>query len=139
MADTLEKILKSAVLAQKAKQNIRKAIYPTNIVVDLNGPDGNVYAVIGICNEAAQKLQLDNDEPIFSLRETFTNRTQAQRRAKGKLEEIKRGQRILTAEMVGNPLISAESLIEITKIREELSGTWVIMCRGHRCCRGRKK
>ena len=29
MADTLEKILKSAVLAQKAKQNIRKAIYRT--------------------------------------------------------------------------------------------------------------
>lgn len=70
-------------------------------------------------------------EPIFSLRETFTSRMQAQRRAKGKLEEIKRGQRILTAEMIGNPLISAESLIEITKIREELSGTWVIKRANH--------
>lgn len=74
MADTLKKILKSAVLAQKAKQNIRKAIYPTNIVVDLNSPDGNVFAVIGICNEAAQKLQLDNGEILKFNEEVFAQK-----------------------------------------------------------------
>ena len=83
-------------------------------------------------DEAEEKtVTVGQGEPIFSLRETFTSRMQAQRRAKGKLEEIKRGQRILTAEMIGNPLISAESLIEITKIREELSGTWVIKRANH--------
>lgn len=74
MADTLEKILKSASLAQKAKQNISAAIYPTNIVVNLNGPDGNVFAIIGICNEVAQSLKLDSNEILKFNTEVFAQK-----------------------------------------------------------------
>lgn len=58
MTDTLEHILKIANLAQEAKNNLPEALYPTDIVINLNGPKGNVFAILGICNETALKLGL---------------------------------------------------------------------------------
>lgn len=78
-------------------------------------------------DDAEEKtIRVGQGEPTFSLRQTFTGRTQALYRAKGKLEEIKRGQHNLSMELLGNPLISAESLIEMSKIREEMLGIWVV-------------
>lgn len=73
-----------------------------------------------------KKVTVGTGEPTFSLRDTFTSRNQALLRAKGKLEDIKRGQFALSLELIGNPLISAETRIEISVVREEIFGEWVV-------------
>lgn len=38
------------------------AKYPTGIVINLSGPEGNIFYLMGLCNRLMQRLQLDADE-----------------------------------------------------------------------------
>ena len=38
------------------------AKYPTGLIVDLSGPQGNIYALIGMCNHIIRELGLSPQE-----------------------------------------------------------------------------
>ena len=56
---TLERKLAAAKAQQDATANAR---YPSEVVIDLGGPEGNVYYVLGICNRLARQYGLSPDE-----------------------------------------------------------------------------
>ncbi len=74
-----------------------------------------------------EKVEVGTGSPAFSLREIFTNSVQARMRANGKLREIQEGIYTFSGNMIGNPLISSESKIEIEDIpRAEIKGAWIV-------------
>ncbi|MFI3241230.1 MAG: contractile injection system protein, VgrG/Pvc8 family [Alphaproteobacteria bacterium] len=73
-----------------------------------------------------KKVEVGDEKPAFSMRDVYSNETTALMQAKAKLADIERGQYSLSAETIGNPLLSAESKIEITGICEELQGAWIL-------------
>ncbi len=50
--DTLERKLHTA------RQQACNAKYPTGLIVDLNGPAGNIFYLMGMCNRLVRELQL---------------------------------------------------------------------------------
>lgn len=73
-----------------------------------------------------QEITVGGSAPTFQLRDTFSDQQQAQLRANAKLAEIADGTYSLTIEMVGNPILGAESVIDIQTGRPEFRGKWVI-------------
>lgn len=73
-----------------------------------------------------KKVIVGTGEPTFSLREISTSAATARQRAKSKLEEFEQGCQELSLEIVGNPLISAETRIDMVNVRTELLGAWII-------------
>jgi phage protein D len=78
-----------------------------------------------------QKVSAGNGSPVFTLRDTFISRSQAMVRAKQKLAEIASGTKNLSLDLIGNPLLSAESVIELPNLRPEISGRWVVKSARH--------
>ncbi len=77
--------------------------------------------------EAEEKqVEVGTGEPAFILREVSTSAELAKKRARAKLEEVKKGTYTLSLQMEGNPLISAESRIELKNTRDELKGIWIV-------------
>ncbi len=73
------------------------------------------------------KVSIGAGSPAFTLRDTFTNASQARLRAAAKMKEIEAGTKTLSLDLIGNPLISAESVIEMpNSLRAEVAGRWVI-------------
>jgi phage protein D len=96
------------------------------------GKYGRVIAKYYDFDEAEEKqVSAGTESPAFTLRDTFTNRSQALLRARGKLAEIESGTQTLSLETIGNPLIAAESKINLMGIREELNGVWIIKSARH--------
>ncbi len=88
---------------------------------------GKVIAKYYDFDEAEEKqVSTEGNNPAYTLRDIFISKNQATLRAKSKLAEIERGEFSLSVEMIGNPLISAESKIEILNIREELRNAWIV-------------
>lgn len=50
--DTLERKLHAA------RQQACNAKYPTGLMVDLNGPAGNIFYLMGVCNRLVRELEL---------------------------------------------------------------------------------
>lgn len=73
-----------------------------------------------------KKVEVGAGEPAFTLREVSTSAELAKKRAAAKLEEVKKGTYTLSLQMPGNPLISAESRIELKNTRDELKGLWIV-------------
>lgn len=73
-----------------------------------------------------KKVEVGTGSPAFTLREVSTSAELAQKRATAKLEEVKKGTYTLSIQMPGNPLISAESRIELKNARDELKGLWIV-------------
>ncbi len=73
-----------------------------------------------------KKVEVGEETPTFSMRDVYSNETTALMQAKAKLADIERGQYSLSAETIGNPILSAESKIEITGIREDMEGAWIL-------------
>ena len=46
----------------EAKKQMPDAKYPTGLIVDVSGPQGNIYAVIGMCNQIIRVLGLSPQE-----------------------------------------------------------------------------
>ncbi|MDD3669547.1 MAG: contractile injection system protein, VgrG/Pvc8 family [Alphaproteobacteria bacterium] len=78
-----------------------------------------------------QKVSAGSGSPAFTLRDTFTSRSQAMARAKQKLAEIASGTRTLSLDLIGNPLLSAESVVELPNLRPEIAGRWVVKSARH--------
>lgn len=88
---------------------------------------GKVIAKYYDFDEAEEKqVAAGSSNPTYTLRDTFISKNQATLRAKGKLADIETGQYNLSFETIGNPLLAAESKIEIAGIREELKNAWIV-------------
>ena len=46
----------------EAKKQMPDAKYPTGLIVDVSGPHGNIYALIGMCNQIVRVLGLSPQE-----------------------------------------------------------------------------
>lgn len=83
-------------------------------------------------DEAEEKqTTAGNGSPAFTLRDTFTSLAQARLRATAKLDEISSGTRTLTLDLIGNPLVCAESVIDFPSVRPEVAGCWVVKSARH--------
>lgn len=78
-----------------------------------------------------EQVEVGEENPTFSIRETFTDLIKAQMNAESKLKDDKRGTYFLSLEMVGNPIISAESKIEINGAKKALQEAWIIQKANH--------
>ena len=88
---------------------------------------GKVMAKYYDMDTAEEKeITVGGSAPTFQLRDTFSDQQQAQMRANAKLAEIADGTYSLTLETVGNPMLGAESVIDIQVGRPEFRGKWVI-------------
>ncbi len=47
---------------EEKKKLVADAKYPTGIIIDITGPEGNVYYLIGLCNDLMRKLELEPEE-----------------------------------------------------------------------------
>lgn len=77
------------------------------------------------------KVTAGEGSPVKRLRHTFPNKKEAERAAKSKLEEIKRGNNTLSITMPGEPLLAAEMQILAIGFRIGVSGTWSIKSARH--------
>jgi phage protein D len=78
-----------------------------------------------------REVSVGASAPIFTLRETFTTAAQARARASAKLRECDTGTKTLSLEMVGNPLLSAESKISLTEVTDAIAGEWIVTSARH--------
>ena len=44
------------------RQQACNAKYPTGLIVDLTGPEGNIFYLMGVCNRLVRELRLSPDE-----------------------------------------------------------------------------
>lgn len=88
---------------------------------------GKVSAKYYDVNKAEeQEITVGTSPPTYQLRDTYSNQQQAQLQAQAKLNEIADGTYALTVDMPGNPMLGAESVIDIQVGRTEFRGKWVI-------------
>lgn len=59
--DTLSTLQKKLLIAETQQDKLASAKYPTGIIIDLSGPDGNIFWIMGICRKIFHDLDLDND------------------------------------------------------------------------------
>jgi len=78
-----------------------------------------------------KEIFVGNGSPSYTLRDTYTTPERAKAAAQAKLRETTTGTHILTIDMVGNPLIGAESLIMVSDIRADACGLWVVKSAKH--------
>lgn len=78
-----------------------------------------------------KQITVGAGNPAFTLRDTYTNADRARAAAKAKLRETTTGTHTLSLDIVGNPLIGAESLISVSGIRTDACGLWVVKSARH--------
>ncbi|MBQ6110518.1 MAG: hypothetical protein IJL05_04005 [Alphaproteobacteria bacterium] len=69
--------------------------------------------------------------PVFTLRDIYTTEDLAAYRAKQKLTEIMAGTESLTLDLVGNPALTAESIVNVHGIRSDACGQWIVISAKH--------
>ena len=93
---------------------------------------GKIIAKYYDFDEAEEKqVSVGGGSPAFTLRDTFISKEQAQARAASKLNETLGGTRTLSLDLIGNPLIGAENVINISGARDEVNGRWVVKSARH--------
>jgi len=96
------------------------------------GKYGAVIAKYYDFNDAEEKqTRIGEKSPIFTLRDTYTNENLARYRAKQKLIEIQAGTETMTLEIVGNPVMTAECVVNVFGVPAEASGTWIVRSARH--------
>ena len=72
--------------------------------------------------------------PVMSLKNTYTNATDARRAAESKLKSLQRGAATMTINgLIGDPLMSAERTVSLVGFRQGVDGdNWVINSVSHR-------
>lgn len=58
--ETLNSLSLKVEKAQASSPTIAK--YPTDIVIELNSPEGNVFYIMGLCQKLARELELSDEE-----------------------------------------------------------------------------
>ncbi len=78
-----------------------------------------------------KEVSVGTGSPSYTLRETYTSADRAKAAAQAKLHETTTGTHTLTMDIVGNPLIGAESVISVSGIRADACGLWVVKSAKH--------
>jgi hypothetical protein len=78
-----------------------------------------------------KQVSVGGGSPTFTLRDIYTNQDLASYRAKQKLTEIMAGTESLTLDIVGNPVLTAESIVNVTGIRSDAGGQWIVTSAKH--------
>ena len=60
--DTISSLEKKLAAARKQRSATDSARFPTGVVIDLSGPEGNVFYILGTCNRLARDFGLDGQE-----------------------------------------------------------------------------
>lgn len=47
--DTINTLQKKLLIAETQQDKIANAKYPTGVIIDLSGPCGNIFWILGIC------------------------------------------------------------------------------------------
>lgn len=96
------------------------------------GKYGQVIAKYYDFNNAEEKqITVGVGTPAFTLRDTYTDEKLAKYRAKQKLIEILAGTESMSLEIVGNPAMSAECVVNVFGVAAEAAGTWVVRSARH--------
>jgi hypothetical protein len=59
--DTINTLQKKLLIVETQQDKIANAKYPTGVIIDLSGPCGNIFWILGICRKIFRQLDLDND------------------------------------------------------------------------------
>lgn len=78
-----------------------------------------------------KEVSVGTGSPSTTLRDTYLNAARAKAAAQAKLRETTIGTHTLTLDIVGNPLIGAESVISVSGIRADACGLWVVKSARH--------
>ena len=78
-----------------------------------------------------QTVTTGEDNPVYTLKHTYSNTHEAIRAAQAKLSALKRGAGTLSLTLIGNPSLQAEGKINLTGIREPIDGQWLIQRVAH--------
>lgn len=112
--------------------NIQTDIISYQIRIAERSKYGQVIAKYYDFNTAEEKeIKAGDNTPAFTLRDTYTNATRALYKANQKLTEFTAGTKTLSLELIGNPLVSAESVIKILGVRTGVAGTWIVKSAKH--------
>ena len=65
--DTIDNLERKLARAKKLKPV--EAKYPTGLVIDTKGPQGNVFYLFGVANDLVRKLALSDEEKAQFIQE----------------------------------------------------------------------
>ena len=111
---------------------INRNIISYHYKITERGKYGQVIAKYYDFDNAEEKqVSVGDGSPTFTLRDIYTNQDLASYRAKQKLTEIMAGTESLTLDIVGNPVLTAESIVNVTGIRSDAGGQWIVTSAKH--------
>ena len=70
-------------------------------------------------------------EPVYTLRASYPDATQASNAAEAKLQRLQRGEATLSLTVIGNPSLQAEGQINIQGLRAPINGLWLLQRVNH--------
>lgn len=59
---TIKDLEQKLKLAKAAAEKAEGSLYKTNIIIDLQSPEGNVFYIMGLCQQLFDRLGLGHDE-----------------------------------------------------------------------------
>ena len=71
--ETKESLLNKLEILEK--QGTIDAKYPTGLMIDISGPEGNIYYLFGVANRLVRELKLSDDEKAAFERDRNEQRT----------------------------------------------------------------
>ena len=111
---------------------INRNIISYHYKITERGKYGQVIAKYYDFDMAEEKqVSVGDGSPTFTLRDIYTNQDLASYRAKQKLTDIMAGTESLTLELVGNPVLTAESIVNVVGIRSDAGGQWIVTSAKH--------
>ncbi len=62
MVDTMETLKQKLQLAKKHSKEMLTAKYPTGLIIDVRGSQGNIFCLLGMVNDLIRQLNLSQEE-----------------------------------------------------------------------------
>ena len=73
-----------------------------------------------------QSVTVGNGQPLYTLRHTYADQSEASHAAQAKLSALQHGTATLSLTVIGTPKLQAAGKIKLTGLRAPLAGEWVI-------------
>ena len=73
-----------------------------------------------------ETVKAGDGDPIFKLRRSYPDATQAQAAAEAKLAALDRGTGTMEITLPGNPDLMAEGVINLSRFRSGIDGRWLL-------------
>ncbi len=96
---------------------------------------GAYASVTAKYRDKAQSQQIEvrtgNEEPTYTIRKLFKDKTEASKAATAQLENFQRGKSTVSLQLPGNPVIMAEAALKLSSFRDGVNGTWIVETATH--------